>query len=922
MKRQIFLILIFLFAVPLFASSKTETEIQYLSGRGSDDTVDWQFKATDGRRAHEWTTIPVPSNWELQGFGAYNYGHDKPKSDEKGFYRTIFMLPAHWAQKRIFIVFEGSMTDTEVRVNGQLTGPMHRGGFYRFRYEITKLVHFNQKNFLQVLVSKVSADSTVELAERRSDYWVFGGIYRPVYLEAVPQTFIDWTAINARADGSFRAKVFLNGNVPATRVAAQIYTLDGSPLGKPFEIGVKSGEDSVFLTTRVTGQKNWTAETPNLYRAEFQLWRSEKLLHTVRQRFGFRTFEVRKGRGLFLNGQRILLKGCSRHSFWPTTGRALNRNQCRQDILTIKQMNMNAVRMSHYPPDSYFLDLCDELGLYVLDELGGWQRPPYGTAVGEKLLAEMLKRDVNHPSILFWDNGNEGGWNPDLDDDFAKYDLQKRTVLHPGALFNGVDAHHYPSYARLQEELQDSNLVLPTEILHGLYDGGLGAGLDDYWKLLSPHPHFGGMFLWVFADEGVVRTDKNCFIDTDGNHAPDGILGPFHEKEASFYTVREIWSPVFIDTQRPFPSDFNGEIPVENRFNFTNLNQCRFEWETIRFFAPSERSAGHTVLASGSFFGPDVSPHKKGVLHVPLPEDFKNADGLVLRAFAPQNRLLNTWTWKWTPPGKILTRFVREGKKAPVLEKEGEIWKIKTSSFTFLFDAKTGLLGGIRQGTHAIPFSNGPRFVATGVTDSTVSVKIRTRRLPHAVKLFVEGRPHFKKLEWTVDGSGWLQLSYALSDTGQTDYLGISFDYPEKRVHKMTWLGKGPYRVWKNRLKGQTLDVWENGYKNFRPGAAWNYPEFAGYYANVNWVVLNTEDGPLTLAIDSDSLFLRIFSQSDGDHPRHTKMVWPPGDISILHAIPAIGTKFKDADQFGPESQKFQAKGVYSGRLNFYFGLP
>ncbi len=921
MKMKILVVLLFFLTVPVAIFSQTETEIQYLSGRGSDDTVDWQFKTTGGRRAGVWTTIPVPSNWELQGFGAYNYGLDKKKSDEKGFYRTHFSLPARWEKKRIFIVFEGVMTDAEVRVNGQLAGPVHRGGFYRFKYEITPLVHFDKKNFLQVLVSKVSADSTVELAERRGDYWVFGGIYRPVYLEAVPRTFIDWTAIDAKADGSFRAKVTLNGS-GATRVTAQIYKPDGTTLGPAFSTNVKAWESAVLLTTRVTGQKNWSAETPNLYWVEFRLQRGKKLLHSTRQRFGFRTFEIRRGKGLFLNGQRIVLKGCDRHSFWPTTGRALNRNRCRQDILTMKQMNMNAVRMSHYPPDSYFLDLCDELGLYVLDELAGWHRPPYATAVGKKLVAEMVKRDVNHPAILFWDNGNESGWNTALDGEFAKYDLQRRTVLHPWELFNGIDTHHYPNYAWLQKELADTSLIMPTEILHGLYDGGLGAGLDDYWHLLYPHPHFAGMFLWVFADEGVVRTDENCFIDTDGNHAPDGILGPFHEKEASFYTIREIWSPVYIETNRPLPSNFSGVIPVENRYDFTNLNQCRFEWETVRFFGPGEGKAGHAVLASGSFQGPDLPPHEKGNLQIPLPQNGQEADGLILRAFDPGNRLLNVWTWKLSPASKIVERVVKKGKRAPLLKKEGQFLVVKASAFTFRFDSETGRLASVQTGTHTIPFSNGPEFVATNAGDSLGKVRVHVQRLSHAVRLSVTGRPHFKKLEWTIDGSGWLQMAYAIVDTGKTDYLGVSFHFPEKRVHQMTWLGKGPYRVWKNRLKGQTVDVWQNGYKNFPPARAWTYPEFAGYYANVNWAVLSTDDGPITLAIDSDSLFLRVFSQPDGDHPRHTHMVWPPGDISILHAIPAIGTKFKDADQFGPQSQKFEANGLYRGRVYFYFGLP
>jgi hypothetical protein len=313
----------------------------------------------------------------------------------------------------------------------------------------------------------------------------------------------------------------------------------------------------------------------------------KKVLHTVRERFGFRTIEVRKGEGIFLNGKHIVLKGSDRHSFWPTSGRALSRKQCLNDILLMKEMNMNAVRMSHYPPDKYFLDLCDEYGIYVLDELTGWQRPAYDTEVGRKLVKELVIRDVNHPSVLFWDNGNEGGWNTELDGDFAKYDPQKRVVLHPWELFGDIDTDHYEGYESVRNKMKSGNIFMPTEHLHGLYDGGIGAGLDDHWRVMWGNPLNGGMFLWDFADEGVVRTDENCRIDADGNHAPDGILGPFHEKEGSFFTVKEVWSPVYIETKKELTGDFDGTIPVENRFDFSNLNSCTFRWEMMNYASPA-----------------------------------------------------------------------------------------------------------------------------------------------------------------------------------------------------------------------------------------------------------------------------------------------------------------------------------------------
>ena len=261
---------------------------------------------------------------------------------------------------------------------------------------------------------------------------------------------------------------------------------------------------------------------------------------------------------------------------------------------------MNAVRMSHYPPDEQFLDLCDELGLYVLDELGGWHHS-YDLEVGHKLVAEMVTRDVNHPCILFWDNGNEGGWNKELDGDFAQWDPQQRRVLHPWEIFSGVNTSHYLAYDRAkiacegrptprgQNNPSSANLTntakyiyMPTEFLHGLYDGGAGAGLEDYWKLMQYSKYIGGGFIWAFLDEGARQPDDGR-IDVAGNRAPDGIVGPYREKEASFYTIKEIWSPIVVTSHSFFDEDAFVSINLENRYSFTDLSSCRFTWQLCKF---------------------------------------------------------------------------------------------------------------------------------------------------------------------------------------------------------------------------------------------------------------------------------------------------------------------------------------------------
>ena len=359
------------------------------------------------------------------------------------------------------------MTDTDAKLNGQSVGPVHQGSFYRFKYEVTSLVKFGATNLLEVTVAKHSANQSVNNAERNADYWVFGGIFRPVYLEAVPQEFIERVAIDAKADGNFSAQVFLNGvtNAAATEVEVQIQTLDGKNVGEPFHDGISSdllGLGFSELKSKVTSPKLWTAETPNLYSVEISLKQGGQMIHQTQQRFGFRMFEVRDGDGLYLNGQRVILKGADRHSFWPDSGRCLSEAVHRLDIATMKDANMNAVRMSHYPPDEQFLDLCDELGLYVLDELAGWHNH-YDNEVGAKLVREMVVRDVNHPSILFWDNGNESGWNTNLDQLFAGFDPQQRRVLHPWAKFGGVNTSHYQSYDDMQKSCAGDMIYMPTE---------------------------------------------------------------------------------------------------------------------------------------------------------------------------------------------------------------------------------------------------------------------------------------------------------------------------------------------------------------------------------------------------------------------------------------------------------------------------
>jgi hypothetical protein len=873
---------------------KTEqTQIHYLSGKQADDAVPWEFYCTHYRNSDKWTTIPVPSCWEQQGFGRYNYGHEETQAakerpqepSEQGLYRHRFTVPADWAGRRLFIVFDGVMTDAEVKINGVSAGPIHQGAFYRFKYDITGLAKFGSENLLEVAVSKKSADETVNQAERYGDYWVFGGIFRPVWLMAVPPQFIERVAIDARRDGSFTLDYFLGGEGKADSVEVSLLDAKGETVGATM---TSPQVDSYALPNskivgRVSTPATWTAETPVLYTAVVRLKEKGVVRHEIRQRFGFRTIEVRPRDGIYVNGQRVILKGSNRHSFWPDTGRTLTEKIHRLDIALIKDMNMNAVRMSHYPPDEQFLDLCDEEGLYVLDELAGWQKK-YGTGIGRKLVGEMVERDVNHPSILFWDNGNEGGWNTELDDEFAKYDPQRRTVLHPWHNFRGINAAHYAKYQDWLKMLAAGDLVMPTEFLHGLYDGGAGAGLADYWSALRKAPNGAGGFIWVLCDEGLQRTDMNHFIDVkDVEHwAPDGIMGPYREKEGSYFTIKEIWSPVQI--ARDLPSDFKGSLAVRNDYSFLNLSQCRFTWQLRRV----GQQSGFTVIKEGMAANPDVAPGATGTLALDLPEDYRSADALALKVCDSSGREIWTWVWPLQPFRAAADGLVASAP-AVKTEERGDEMRSSAAGMEMRIVKATGQLRGMSV--------NGKPFSLTSL------------QAPQA--------------RWTMMTNGWIKLDYAVDAEaiGQGAIPGVAFDYPEEKMRGKTWLGEGPYRVWRNRLLGGTFGVWETPFNTTDTGSkGWAYPEFSGYFAGVRWMKLATTEGTLTLVVPDAGAFVRVGTPACQKACRFPDL--PAGNLAVVWDVPAIGNKFAAAAQTGPQGSTPLTNGPLHGTVYLRVEAP
>jgi hypothetical protein len=925
-------IMAFLLLFCFHLSSAQTKQVQYLSGTGSDHTVAWDFFCTGGRQSGYWTKIQVPSCWELQGFGSYNYGRDYKTNgknfrfnDESGMYKHSFTIPAGWKGKEVFIVFEGSMTDTEVKINGKVAGAVHQGAFYRFKYNITDKLIAGKTNLLEVQVSKMSSDASVNNAERLADYWVFGGIFRPVYLEAVPKEYIDYTAIDAKANGSFGMQIFLKHIQAPVKLVADIVDAKGKVISS-IQTTANKNDSVVTLKTNVPAVLQWTSETPSLYKVNVYLKNANGTIYQTTEKFGFRTIEIRRGDGIYINGTQVKMKGTNRHCFWPETGRTLNDAIQLQDVLLLKEMNMNAVRCSHYPPDKKFLELCDSLGLYVLDELAGWQKF-YATVVGQKLVKEMVTRDLNHPSIIFWDNGNEGGTNKELDKEFVKWDYSQRPVIHPhhrpGNEFNGIDCNHYEDYYSTQKILNDSLIYMPTEFLHSQDDGGGAAAMDDFWNLHWNAKKSGGGFTWALLDEAVVRTDMNNVLDANGLNGNDGILGPHREKEGSFFALKEIFSPVKI-TMKELPGDFDGNIAVENRYHFTNINQCHFQWALVNYYLPQDKFGGYKVEEKGEATINSIQPTKNGLIRLSIPAGYKKYDAMVLIAFDPFNKEISRWTWKIKNNDGLLKNIITMNDSATGLSETDTSYVLKGGDVSVILNKKTGLLSGTKNVTSDnLSFTKGPLLVQG---NSTLISSRQYKEGKNSVVEFVYSGD-LKYTRWTIYGSGWVGLDYEYSLQGSYTFAGVSFQYPENFILSAKWLGKGPYRQWKNRSQGTPVNVWQNQYNNTQTGySPMIYPEFKGYYGEITWMEFSTVEGKFYVASKDTGLYVRLFDfyGLTGVRP-HPEL--PLGNISFLDCIPPIGSKLAlninyNTSSLGPQSEPTKINGAVKRGLYFYFGSP
>ena len=625
-----------------------------------------------------WDDIEIPSNWQLQNDGRYDppvftnikYPFEPnppfvPKDDNPtAVYKKNFELPSAWDGAQVFIHFAGVQSAMYLWINGEKVG-YHQDGMLPAEFNITKYVK-KGSNAMTVQVFNLSDGSYIE----DQDFWRLSGIYRDVYLFATPRVrmrdFVVWPVLDeAYRDAELRVEVAvenLNGR------AGERFTLRTTlkdPAGKT--IGVKQSdpftvpggaEEKVNLTTVVPDPLKWTAETPHLYQVGIELLTAGgEAVQAFVVNSGFRRIEIKDA--LFLvNGQPVTIKGVNRHEFDMYRGRAVTRESMIRDIILMKQHNINAVRTSHYPNTPEWYNLCDAYGLYVMDEgnvesHGLWgaryfvgERDEWQKAIVERNV-NMVLRDRNHPSIVFWSMGNESGWGKNFDAAYQAMkavDPQQRPVHYesknasPTEKINRYDliSDMYSSTEKLAF-LFNGDTTRPIIICEYAHTMGNGLGnFRRYWNLYDQFDRFQGGFTWDWVDQGLRSKDENgkeywnIINHIDGANVNDGLVNPDRTPQPEMQELKKVYqyfNVKDIEVNR-------GVVTLSNSHYFTDASDVLLQWEIIE---------NGKVVDKGTIEELHIAPRGRQLLTIGFNRELIKPGNEYFMNFSFRNKVKTRW---------------------------------------------------------------------------------------------------------------------------------------------------------------------------------------------------------------------------------------------------------------------------------------
>ena len=605
-----------------------------------------------------WDTIPVPSCWQMQGYGIpiytnvrYPFPADPPHIPHEynpvGSYRTTFEVPADWQGRRTFIHFDGVKSAFYIWVNGKEVG-FSKGSMTPAEFDLTPYLQ-EGRNLLAVEVYRWSDGSYLE----DQDMWRMSGIFRDVYLFSTPEVHLRDFFARCAFDAAYRdasltvtAKVRNYGDdtsgtyrIEATLLDAVGNAVSGDPLtgADVPEIGAEA-EQMVEFQAPVSAPRKWSAEDPYLYTLVLTLKGGEgETVEVERCRFGFRQIEI-KDQQLLVNGISILIKGVNRHEHDPDRGRAVTIERMIEDIGIMKRFNINTVRTSHYPDDPKWYDLCDEYGLYIIDEANveshgmGYDlektlgnKPEWEAAHIDREVS-MVERDKNHPCVIIWSMGNEAGSGCNFKAGAeAIRALDQTRPIHYERMNEvaDIDSCMYPALDDLiaTGEKDSPKPFIMCEYAHAM--GNAVGNFQEYWDAIETHQRLIGGCIWEWVDHGIRKpTDREPGEDgvrpwywayggdfddqpNDGNFCMDGLLFPDRAIPPKMWEVKRVYQYVAMDGL-----DLNAAtVAIRNKYFFTNLSAFDAKWQITE---------DGTVLQSGELDPIDLGPGQTAQVPVPF----------------------------------------------------------------------------------------------------------------------------------------------------------------------------------------------------------------------------------------------------------------------------------------------------------------
>jgi beta-galactosidase len=895
-----------------------------------------------------WAEIHVPDDWQLQGYGIpiyTNYRYPFPPNppyvpqdyDPVGSYRREFTIPANWTGRQVFLHFDGVKSAFYVWVNGQKVG-YSQGSMTPAEFNVTGYL----KPGVNTLAAEVYRWSDGSYLEDQ-DMWRFSGIYRSVYLFATPQVHIRDFAVRTDLDDNYtdatlmiRPKIsnYDDRDVRGWNVEAQLYDADSKPvLPEPLSRSVSSiiherypqrgNVRFALLRARIENPRKWSAETPNLYTLVLTLKNAAgQAVEMESCRVGFRKIEIKDGQ-LFVNGRSIKLFGVNRHEHDPDHGRAIPVSRMIQDIKLLKQYNINAVRTSHYPDNPVWLDLCDQYGIYLIDEtnleshgLGGYfsNVPAWNTAFMQRAI-RMVERDKNHPSVIFWSLGNESGCGPNHAAMAAwmhDYD-STRPVHYEGAGARGHDPYYVdvisrmyarvPEIIRIATDPDDNRPMVLCEYAHSM--GNSTGNLKEYWDAIRSHKRLIGGFIWDWVDQGLRKKapDGTEFWayggdygdkPNDGNFCCNGLILPDREPNPGLYEVKKVYQRIHVK-----PVDIlAGTFRVHNEYDFLNLDFAKITWELC---------ADGKVIQNGTLPKLSLAPGADGDLRVPFTKpDLVPGDEYWLKvtfalaadtSWAKAGHIV-AWDQFQVPfdvpaaptvavssmPALTLKEM---SQKISIAGDRFEVTFAKDSGSleSFIFNGHQLIVSPLVPNFWRVPTDNdngnhmprrlgvwrdaGPRRTVTSVEASQIRRQV-VRVTSQAAIPVGDGSTY--KTVYTVYGDGNVVVDASFTPGGvrlpNLPRFGMQMAIPA-RFDTLTWLGRGPQENYWDRKTGAAYGLYSGPVE--REIHVYTRPQENGNKSDVRWMALTDQNRVGLLAVGAPTIDVSAwpFTMQDLEKARH-----------------------------------------------------